>query len=209
MAINVSDNIIRGMKTAVDVVGVLNEANRYVMELFDPQFRNIFEIALYPADLFSGLSLGGLGTALLDTIFTRLHLQSITLPFIKVEYESADLVYFAKSVVKPTECTLTLIENEIGLVRNYMERWLDEIMIHDAQYGYRFRDNQLKAKKNAFIIPLMGTSFPSLGGVKMEGLKFSGMGDMTLGHSETDPMIIEVNCTVDKVYWVTATSLLL
>jgi len=209
MAIPVSDNVLKNLKKAVDTAGILNEANRFVMELFDLQYRNVFEILLYPADLTSSVSLTGLGTAALDTIVTRLHLQSINVPFTKIEYDNADLIYFAKGIQKPTECTLTFLENEIGVVRNYMEIWLNEIIKQDPVFGFRFRDNQLKAKKNAKIIPLMGSSLPSTGLIALEGLKLMGQSDIIFAHNEADPMLIEVNCSVDKVYWQTAANLFL
>ncbi len=209
MAINVPDNVLSTMKNAVDIAGIPNEANRFVMELFDLQYKNIFEIALYPADVTSAISISGAGTALLDSTVMRLHLQSITIPFKKIEYESADIVYFAKGITKPTEVTMTLLENEIGVVRNYLEKWNEEIVTLDPVFGYRFRDNQLKAKKNAVIIPQMGSSLPSTGWIKMEGLKFSNHSEITLGHSEAEPMTMDVTCSVDNVYWQTLTNLIL
>ena len=82
----------------------------------------------------------------------------------------------------------------------------NEIVIDDPVFGYRFRDNQVASKKNAIIIPQMGTSLPSTAWVKLEGLKYKTQASQTFGHGETEAMIIEVTCSVDNVYWATATS---
>jgi len=208
MAINVGDNTLKTMKSAVDGAGLLNEANRFVMELFDLQYRNIFEILIYPASFTSSFSVLNVGSALLDSIVTRLHLQSLSIPFKKIEYDTADLVYYVKNLTKPAECTLSFIDNELGIVRNYLDYWHSEIIIDDPVFGYRFRDDQLKAKKNAIIIPQMGSALPSTGWIKLEGLKYSGQADITFGHAESDPLVMDVNCSVDNVYWMTAQDLI-
>ena len=209
MAIPISDSAFNILKEGSETLGNLNTANKFLMELFDPQFKNIFEIIIYPADLSASLSLEGItniGTAALDTTITRLHLQSISSPFKSIEYGDADITKFPKSLIKPEEITLNLIENELGIVRNYLQYWLNEIVVENPTFGYVFRSNQLASKKNAMIIPQMGTSLPSTAWVKLEGLKYKTQASQTFGHGETEAMIIEVTCSVDNVYWATATS---
>ena len=206
MSINVSNKALNLLKQSSETLGALNTANKFLMELFDPQFKNIFEIILYPASITASLTLEGLtgvGTAILDTTITRLHLQSITLAFKDLEYGDADITKFVKGLVRPTEVTLNLIENELGVVRNYLQYWLNEIIVEDPVFGYRFRDNQLASKKNAMIIPQMGTSLPSTAWVKLEGLKYKSQASQTFGHGETEPMIMEVTCSIDNVQWQT------
>jgi len=205
MSIKLSSEAIRAMKQVIDYAGTLNEANRYVMETLDIQNRNIFEIIFTPASI--SIDPVVIAQSTLDTVITRLHLQSIDVDFNSLEYESADTVKYVTTIVRPESCTLHFIENELGIVRNYIQLWKNSIYTSIPLFGYKFKDNQEACKKNAIVMPLMGSSLPSTGWVKLEGLKIKGQEAITFGHAENDPLIISVTCSVDKVDWMTPTNL--
>jgi hypothetical protein len=202
MAITLSNDALNTLKNTVDTAGYVNEASRFLLELLDLQYKNIFEIILYPEHLTENLSISTIGTALLDSTIAKLYIQSISLPFKKLEYESADIVYFVKNITKPTDCTISFIENDVGIVRSYLKSWQREIIVSDPFFGYRIRNNQLQSKKNAVILPQSGSQIPSPNGtIKMEGLKFKEIADITMGHNESEPMLIEATFSIDNVYW--------
>ena len=201
MTIPISDNTFNTLKSGSEALGALNTANKLLIELFDPQFKNVFEVILYPADLTSNLTLAGAGTAVLDTIITRLHLQSISPAFKEIEYGDADITKFIKGLVRPTTITINFLENEKGVVRTYLQSWLNEIVVEDPLFGYRFKDNQLASKKNAIIMLQQGFGIPSFPWVRLEGLKYQSQESQTFGHGETDPLIIATTFSVDNVKW--------
>jgi len=207
MSINVSSSTIRKIKQGVDAVGVINEANMLVMEMLDSQMKNNFECLLYPGS--TSLSLSSVGTALLDSVVTRVHLQSIDIDFNSLNFESADTVKYVKEIVRPETCTFHFIENELAVMRNYIQMWKNEVYYAAPiySYGYLFKNDQEASKKNAIVTPMMGTGIPSPGMIKLEGLKPKSQESITMGHGEGEPMIITLTCSVDKVDWITLTNL--
>ena len=205
MSIKVSSEALRKMKEVIDYAGVLNEANRYVMETLDIQPKNIFEIIFTPATM--SIDPVVIAQSAMDTVITRLHLQSIDIDFNSLEFESADIVKYVSSITRPESCILHFIENELGIVRNYIQLWKNSIYTYVPLFGYRFKDDQEACKKNAIVMPLMGSSIPSTAWVKLEGLKIKSQEAITFGHAEAEPLIISVVCSVDKVDWMTPTNL--
>lgn len=189
------------LKRVVEGFGALNEGQKALMELFDVQSKNIFEILLYPQNL--SLSIGSVAGAALDTLMARFHIQSMTIPFVGIEYEKANEHKYVKDVIPPEECTLTFIENELGAVRNYMNSWVKSIMIPDLKGGYFFNSDQLAPKKNALIIPQMSIGLPSTGWIEIQGLNYKSTADLEMGHSVADPMTLDVTFAVDNVWWKT------
>jgi hypothetical protein len=203
MALPISDSTFNTLKKGSEALGTLNTANKLLIELFDPQFKNVFEVILYPADLTSNVSPTSIGTTALDAIITRLYLQSISPSFKEIEYGDADITKFIKGLIRPTTVTITFIENEQGTVRSYLKSWLEEIVVEDPLFGYRFKDNQMASKKNAIIMLQQGFGLPSLPWVRLEGLKYQSQESQTFGHGETEPMIIGATFSVDNVKWST------
>lgn len=196
-----------------NVTGKLNLGTRTLMEIFDPQNRNIFEILLYPKAVEANpTDLTSLGSAALDSIIAKLYIQSMDIPFIGLTNESYNELKGAKDIEYPTGCTITFIENELGVVRNYLNHWMKEIVFpvyeKDATSGilrtnYVFTDNQEGAKKNAIIMPLTGVGLPSVGWIKLEGLKLEKIENITFSQGEAEPMLITVTFSLDSSWWKT------
>jgi len=192
---------------ADSTIGNLNKATRYLLDLFDPQNRNLFEIILYPK-VFSAETLANSLTVATDTVVARLHIQTITIPFLSLEYANYNEMKGVQTLIYPETVSITFIETELGVVRNYLNNWVKEIFFPSitltAQESYVFMDNQEASKKNALIVPLMGIGIPNPGGfIKLTGLKFKSIDDLTFGHGEGDPMIITATFSVENVWWKT------
>lgn len=219
--------------------GTLNEAQMALMELLNPQWMNIFEILIYPQDLL-GTATGGVETsvadkaidaamAAIDTVIARLHIQKMSIPQTKFVYESFNGMKHIKDVEHPENITITFIENEFGLVRNYLQYWMKSIAdvnlwkTNDVKslaalgnnrnidpalsFSYVFNDNQQKSKRNAKIFPQMKNGLPSTGGfIQLEGLKYESIENMEFDQASGEPMLITATFAVDIVTLVTPSS---
>lgn len=202
------------IKSATDsTLGKLNLGARTLLELFDPQNRNLFEILLYPKAVEANpTDLASIGSAALDSVITKLYIQNMDIPFMGFKYADYNELKAIQDIEFPTGCTFTFIENELGVVRNYLNHWMKEIAFpiyeKDATSGilrtnYIFTDNQEGAKKNAIIIPLTGMNLPSTGWIKLEGLKLEKIENIIFDQGEAEPMRIVVSLSVDSVWWKT------
>ena len=220
--------------------GSLNEAQMSLMEFLNPQWMNIFEILIYPQNLFSGSDyssgLSGAGEvardaamAAMDTVIARLHVQKMPIPQTKFVYESFNGMKHIIDVEHPENITITFIENEFGLVRNYLQYWMKSIAdvnlwkTNDVKsiaaegnnmnidpalsFSYTFNDDQQKSKRNAKIFPQMKNGLPSTGGfIQIEGLKYEGIENIEFDQASGEPMLITATFAVDIVSLVTPSS---
>jgi hypothetical protein len=201
------DDVINATKTVADyTTGLINEGTKTLLQLLDPQNKNIFEMLIYPASLSGLLSIG---TAVLDTIVAKLHVQSITMNFPGIEYQTWNEEKVPTGVLYPEEISITFLENDLGIIRNYMDHWFEEILYVNPITGeWVFRDNQVAAKKNAIIIPQMKVGLPSTAWIQITGMKYKVMEGITLSHADGDPMMLTVTFAVDNVWWKTLAGLL-
>lgn len=201
---------IRTLQKIVETFGVVNEGTALLLSLLDVQSKNIFEMLLYPQDLLS------FRAAAFDALVSKIHVQNLTIPFPSFEYDTANEEKYIKGIIYPEEVTITCVENELGILRNWLNSWIKDIAfpmgdlnmaseaaVRSVKGGWVFRDDQQISKKNAMIILQMGSGLPSTGWVKMEGLKLKSTGDLEIGHGIGDPMMIDITCAVDNVHWMT------
>lgn len=197
---------------ADNTVGLVNRGTVSLLQLMDPQSRNQFEILLYPKSVEEGMTGMGFVSSALDTMMARLMIRSIDIPFMGVEYEQVNEIKVPKGIIYPDSISITLIEEELGTVRNYLNSWFKEIIFpvgetdatsKIARTNFVFCDNQEASKKNALIIPQSGLGLPTPGWIKIEGLKLSKIGNITMGHGEQEPMFITIECAVDNVWFKT------
>jgi hypothetical protein len=191
-------------RIADSTFGNLNKGVKRILEVFDTQNKNMFEIVLYPAPpkKFGIGTLKTLGLGALDSTLTKIYVQSISCPFLKFEYESYQEVKEIKDLTYPEQMSITFVENELGFVRLYIKKWFEQIVKVDSKdpNSYVFQANQAGAKKNGAVIPLMGTGLPSLPLIKFYGLKPMGIQDIEFSQAEGDPMLITVDFSVDNVW---------
>jgi len=196
---------LAGLKSVTDGLGVINQGTRLAMELLDPQAKSQFEMLLYPQSF--SLEPSAIAHASLDTIITKLYVQTMSLSFMGFEYERMNEEQYLKGITYPDEVSFTFIETELGIVRNYIDKWIESIITPDASSlaggGYRFQKNLKASKKNGLIILQMANQIPSNGWIEITGLRFKSMGDLTIGHGEGDYMTIDCTMVVDNIKWLT------
>ncbi len=230
------DSVINGFKNVADGYGKLNEGQLALMHLLDPQFMNVFEILIYPQNF--SLDIGSAAMAALDTVVARLHIQKMTIPFPKFIYEDYGGVKHLIDIEYPEEVTITFLENDLGIVRNYLQYWMNTIATFDPTgisntmskmntdagvfnpenlgntdpfinpamaSTYKFKPNQLAAKRNAKIFLQMASGAPSPAGfVQIEGMKLKGIEDWEIAHDSQEPMMITATFAVDMIRLITA-----
>lgn len=207
------DSVVKAANIAKDIAGLPNKAQRYLMELLDPQNKNLFEILLYPASF--SLDPSSIAFAALDTLIARLHIQNITIPFWNITYERADNVKYVKDIESPDELSITFIENEEGFIRLYLTKWLEQVVdtspldlgapfqtdfFGAIDYNFIFATDQNKSKKNAKIFLQMGSSLPSPSLIQIEGMKIKNMDAWEIGHDQEEPLRITCTFAVDMIY---------
>jgi hypothetical protein len=203
-------------KVADNTVGRLNRAGQYLLQNIDPANRNLFQFILYPK-VVDDTSLTDIATSgrlvadlALDTLISQVYLRSVDLSFMGLEYEEHGEIKVPKKITYPDSITLHLLEDEAGTVGNYIYRWANSIVFPvtepDPQSGmsrvnYVWADNQEAAKKNATLVPQGGTGLPALRYIRLYGLKYKTINEITYGHGETEPLIYSVECSVDSVWF--------
>jgi hypothetical protein len=195
------------LKTGLDnTAGLLNKGTRHLLELFNPQNMNVFEVILtptYPASSWKeGIDIAG------GNYLAKLHLKSIGTTFTSIEYDNLNEVKGTKGVVYPEEITLTFIENQEGAVRNFLNSWFKQIIFtNELSIGgnaqWVFKDNQLASEKNAIIIPLQRTGTPSGAWIQINGLKLKNVGALEFSQESAEMMVITATCKVDNIWFKT------
>jgi hypothetical protein len=183
-------------------VGMINRGFRMALETLDIQNRNLFELIIWPKNMFN---IKSVAMSAIDTIISRLYVTSITVPFISFEYETYNEIKEIKDIVYPTQVTMILLDNEFAMTRTWINAWIKGSIITkplvDPDGGYVFYDDQESAKKNALLTPVGGLGLPNPGGwFKFEGLKPMSMDELTFEHNTGDPMLLTVNFSVDNVW---------
>jgi len=216
-----ADLAIRASKTAMDIShGLVNQATKLLLEVFNPQNKNIFEMILTPETIEGvdkKVSISQIAHVAVDPLITKVCLQSIDIPMMSFETERVGNAQMISDVIYPEEVTLTFIENELSTVRMWLANWLKQIVYvsNDPSYGmieglsstplsntpgWTFYENQNFAKKKAIIIPLMTTGLPSLVWYELRGLRIKSIENITFDQKESDPMYITVICSVDNCW---------
>ena len=213
----ISNSVIHATKLAADTIGIVAESAKFILEVFNPQNMNLFEMILIP-EIYStpgsSPSIGQLAHAGVDTLISTVCIQTIEVPFMSFETERVGNMSIISDVIYPEEITITYIENELGVVRDYLTNWQEQIMTLDknalgnfaplggteTETGWIFEDNQEFAKKKAIIIPQMTTGLPSTAWVEIRGLRLKAMEPWTFDQKESEPMHISVTCSCDNIW---------
>jgi hypothetical protein len=205
-------------KIADNTVGLLNRAEQYLLQNLDPANKNLFQFILYPKlldDTSLALSVGGslaqgIKDLAFDTLIAQIYIRSLDLAFISIQYERMNEIQTPRKIEFPDTITLQILEDESGLVGNYLYKWMNSIIFpvfeRDGQspltrVNYVWKDNQEAAKKNATLVPQSGIGLPALRFIRLYGLKLQTIDNITYGHGEGDPLIYSVTCSVDSVWF--------
>lgn len=205
----IPNSIINATKSLADTYGIINEGTRYLLDIFNPQNKNLFEILLVPEPLPKNAvtidttlmtTQEYAARSFLDNVVTKLHVQSIDIPFLNLEYARYDYLQGVFDITYADEVTITFIENELGVVRNFLNNWLKLTVKDNPAGGVVFVDNQWLGRKKAIVIPQMTTGAPSAAWVELRGLRYKLMENWTLAQNESDPMYITVTFACDKCW---------
>jgi hypothetical protein len=182
------------------------EAERLLFQLMDFQNKNSFDVIFYPTyfstDPVSAILQGA--SVALDQLVQRLHIQSISIPaFNTLEFENADKEQYARALTRATEITMTFIETEQSVIRNYIYAWNNLIYYYDfVKQTYIFRDDQYAAKRNCKIFLLTGIGNPSVAYLTITGMRPKSIDELTLSHEEQDPYKPVITFHCDRIDWV-------
>jgi hypothetical protein len=139
--------------------------------------------------------------SVLDTVVTKLHVQTMDIGFNALEYARYDYHQGITDITYADEVTITFIENELGIVRNFLNNWLKLTMKKDfINGGYRFNDNQWTGRKKAIIIPQMSVGLPSTAWIELKGLRFKSMDNWAFDQASPDPLKISVTFAIDECW---------
>jgi hypothetical protein len=200
----ITDRIISSTKKTVDITSVLTTGTTNILTYADLQHKNQFEIVFTP-DL-SGETLSKLkatGYATLDSIITKLYVQTIEAVFVAYTYERVDNKQYIKDVEYPESIKMTFLETDLGAVRTYMNSWSNSIATIDDNGAFIFENDQIANKRNAILTPLMRNGLPSGAWVQFKGLKYMSMEPITFDQSAPENMIIDVTFACDNCWWKT------
>lgn len=175
-------------------VGLLNKGATYLLRESTIGNNNLFEVILYPHinSTKESKALTIAGNALLI-----IYIQAITFSQEEVEYEQMGRgEKGAKGIIQPTEITFKMLESDYSLSQMWIEQWQEEVYDKD---NLKFRENQEGAKRNGLIIPKSRKHIPQPFIFKLEGLKFSKVGESNFDQTSTEPKMIDLTCTIDRV----------
>lgn len=196
-------------KIADASVGNLNKGAKYLLERIDPGNKNLFLLLLYPKPV-DAFSLGSLADIAFDALIATVYIRSLDISFLSFEYEAQAELKSPKKINFPDTVNISMLEDELGMVGNYLYKWANSIAFpvdesdstsSVSRVNYVFTDKQEHAKKNCLLIPQAGFGLPSLRYIKMYGLKYQGIENITYGHGEADPLMYNVSCAVDSTWF--------
>jgi len=223
------DSVINALSTLSDVNGALTKLRVDLLANIDLQWKNNFEVLFYP----SVVDASTIASSAMDTVITSLYVQSITgITLPTLEYTDINGIKHLTGITTPEEVTFEFLETDIGLVRLFLQLWVNSIYVpvspfesgkitmgeepltvnqkvntEGNSYYYTFKDNQIAAKKNALIVLKGTTGLPGIGGwIHLEGLKLKTASGFDLSQSDDAPMLITVPMSVDTIKFIVPAS---
>jgi hypothetical protein len=202
-----NDALLKTEKKVADAFGVINQATRAVLDLIDPQQKNVFEIIMTPEVPPNLRGTEGIGLAkqialtALDTAICTFYVQNLEIPFNSLEYGRFDYLQAITDMTYADECTITFLETELSIVRMFLKNWMDLSFQRDLFHGgYIFEDNQYLARKKAIIIPQSRTGLPNTVWIEIRGMRFKSIEPFAFDQQSADPMIISCTFACDEIY---------
>lgn len=195
----VNPNVVQTIKNAADITSLTTQAAKELLGIFSPQNKNLFEMILSPQELSSK----NVAWAALDTIMTTIYVQSIDIPFFNIEYKRYNHEQGAFDLAYPDEISIKIIDNEESFARIYIQKWISDTVNLRYYSGipgdYVFKNDQNAAKKQAMIIPQMTLGVPSLCWIKINGMRYKSIENLSFSQDDSGPLILNLVCAVDNV----------
>lgn len=209
---SLSGGSLSALKSLANINATPSMAAKRLLEIFNPQNKNLFEVIFLPSNSLSFSSLASAGTSALsllasalDSAVTKTHIQSIDVPFLGIEYEEYNQQKSPSHLKYPETMTMTFIENEEGVVRKYLNSLMTDIVKLSTDlrgnYHYVFNANAHKNKKRCLIIPATSMGLPSVGWIQIEGMRYAGMENVMFDQKEGEPMYITATFSIENAWW--------
>ena len=186
----------------------------------DLQQKNRFKLLMIPSkEGFSTISSGagalGAALALAGNYVTTLYCQSVEFPSsLNLEYD--EVGKYIKSIMRPEDIKLTLLEDEKGTVWRYLQTWRKSIayaappkgdflqsstsVLFSSKVEYVIADNQAAGERIGILllgnIENKGYKFPR---IMFYGLKFKNLDAITVGYTEENNLTYTLNLAVNEV----------
>ena len=187
-----------------------NPKIRDILQGMDLQQKSRFDFLLFrnPFDSVTGLSnlTGNLLGAGVDIAASKIYVQSITIPTVKIMYDRINGDVYTKDIEYPESIQIKFIEDERGFVMRYLQNWFRQIMVpasaSNTKRGYVFKDNQEAARRTGILLLANSRGkFPTVGYPRITffGLCPKDIGDITVSHDEKDNLTYDVNFSVRDV----------
>ena len=164
-----------------------------------------------------------------DALVSKLYVQSITIPDLAFEYESnGSATKTVTKVIYPDTITITFLENEKGLVQQYISEWRDRIAAAPSilqkllkQVGFeleavtsgflgadyshfpddvKFGSNQDVTKRlGILMLTPVDRSTPLSPRIEIRGLKYKSRAPYTVSQAGTANLLYSVEFSVDSI----------
>jgi len=199
----IADNIVNSYKNGVNIAGIINEADVAILSNTSLQNKCLFEMIIYPETFPSTPK--GIALVALDTIIMRYSLYSINdLPLTGFDYQRYGGMNYIKDMLYTDTFNCTFIENNLGGVKEYFRKWQEEIAVYTPALGplkrdYLFKDNQDASKRTGIIIPLQSDMMPSIGWIKIDGMKFKNLTGISYDHASGENELLTAEFICDSI----------
>jgi hypothetical protein len=197
----IPNNIINAYKKTVDTLALTQEADNLYYASLSLQHKCLFNILLYPdSESFLNI-LNPFSTTASDFIVSRYFIYAINdIPLLGFEYQRFGGFQTVKDTIYPDQFSITFIEDELGKMKGYFRKWIDEITTYIPSKGiYVFKDNQLASKKTAIIMPNSTDTLPGTEWVKITGMKPKNITGIGYDHASSEHELITVEFTCDNI----------
>jgi len=195
-----SESLIQQTKKTVDMATVLTKGTVELLTTMELQHKNQFEMIATPFGSIDAISL--LQSTANNAIF-KLYVQTVEVTFVSFSYERADNVQYLKDVEYPESVRMTFLEDDLGIVRNWISNMMMTVAYVNDDGTFVFRNDQNAAKFNVVLIPLTKMGIPSGGWIQLQGLKYMSSEGISFDQSSTENMIIDVTFACDNCWWKT------
>lgn len=163
-----------------------------------------FVIFAFPFSLIGAASVIG------DAAVSTFYLRSVTLPLLN-NFETAPVNEnkYVTRILPPDDVTMSFFEDEQATVARYFKMW-EELIQTPVGFGTttlglprkntEFRDDQESGKKTGLLLLQNSdgkvSKFPR---IMLYGLMYKSADTITIGHQETDNLILNVTFSVDEI----------
>jgi hypothetical protein len=127
-----SKETIHALRRVADVTGILDKARISLLTHLDLQWKNQFEILFMPHYIPATVNKSdvalNVANIALDAAIASLHIQNISgIKLPDIEVIDINGIKHVTGITSPDDITMEFIENDLGLVRLFLQRWMNKI----------------------------------------------------------------------------------